>query len=286
MILQKKIIDGDPTNDKTYNVEECLDKIIGINGTASEINQKLDKLSGIEAGAQVNQKAFSNVKIGSTTIEADSEKDTLNIVAGSNIILTPDATNDKITIAAKVDMSALDGKLDKTGGTLTGNLTGKYITGTWLQTTEATDLGRTPGKIAVLDDSGWVYYRTPAEMLADLSADYIVSQGTTGIWTYRKWSSGIAECCGVQSYDTIAVSSEWGSIYESDGRKLAFPSGLFTAAPEYCSITYGGGSLAVLSIELLGLPSNSETQTFYLTRATAGTIINVKIQAHAIGRWK
>ena len=101
MILQKKIIDGDPTNDKTYNVEECLDKIIGINGTASEINQKLDKLSGIEAGAQVNQEAFSNVKIGSTTIAADSKKDTLNIVAGSNIILTPDATNDKITIATK-----------------------------------------------------------------------------------------------------------------------------------------------------------------------------------------
>ena len=31
--------------------------------------------------------------------------------------------------------TALDGKLDKTGGTLTGNLTGKYFTGTWLQTT-------------------------------------------------------------------------------------------------------------------------------------------------------
>lgn len=62
----------------------------------------------------------------------------------------------------------MSGKLDKSGGTLTGNLTGKYITGTWLQTTESTDLGRTPGKIAVLDESGWVYYRTPPELLADL----------------------------------------------------------------------------------------------------------------------
>ena len=182
--------------------------------------------------------------------------------------------------------AALSGKMDKSGGTFTGNVSGRYFTGTWLQTTEATDLGRVPGKIAVLDESGWVYYRTLAELKSDISADYITAQGTTGVWTWRKWSSGIAECWGVQSYDTIDVSSEWGSIYESDGRKLAFPSGLFTAAPEYCAITYGGGSLAVLSIELLGLPSNSETQTFYLTRATAGTIINVKIQAHTIGRWK
>ena len=75
--------------------------------------------------------------------------------------------NDDATTKNYVD-TGLSGKLDKSGGTLTGNLTGKYITGTRLQTTEATDLGRTPGKIAVLDESGWVYYRTPLELLADL----------------------------------------------------------------------------------------------------------------------
>ena len=68
--------------------------------TTYDIEASLDKLSGIEANAEVNQRAFSNIKIGSTTIEADNKTDTLNIVAGSNIILTPDATNDKITIAS------------------------------------------------------------------------------------------------------------------------------------------------------------------------------------------
>ena len=80
--------------------------------------------------------------------------------------------NDDATTKNYVD-TGLSGKLDKSGGTLTGNLTGKYITGTWLQTTEATDLGRTPGKIAVLDESGWVYYRTPPELLADLGTDTV-----------------------------------------------------------------------------------------------------------------
>ena len=50
--------------------------------------------------AEANQNAFSNVKIGSTTVSADSKTDTLELAAGSNITLTPDASNDKITIAS------------------------------------------------------------------------------------------------------------------------------------------------------------------------------------------
>jgi hypothetical protein len=80
----------------------------------------------------------------------------------------------------KVIKSALDGKLSTSGGTLTGNLNGQYITGTWLQTTQATDLGRTPGKIAILDDSGWIYYRTPAELKSDIGANgYLPTTGGT-----------------------------------------------------------------------------------------------------------
>lgn len=52
------------------------------------------------ADGYANQNAFGNVKVGSTTIAADAVTDTLELVAGSNITLTPDATNDKITIAA------------------------------------------------------------------------------------------------------------------------------------------------------------------------------------------
>ena len=59
------------------------------------------KLAGIEAGAEVNQNAFSNVTVGGTTIAADSKTDTLTLTAGSNITLTPNATNDNVTIAAK-----------------------------------------------------------------------------------------------------------------------------------------------------------------------------------------
>lgn len=75
--------------------------------------------------------------------------------------------------------ASLSDKMDKSGGTFTGNVSGRYFTGTWLQTTEATDLGRVPGKIAVLDESGWVYYRTPEEIKSDIGA----SSGGTDVST-------------------------------------------------------------------------------------------------------
>lgn len=66
--------------------------------------------------------------------------------------------------------SKLKDYLPLTGGTLTGNLTGKYITGTWLQATAANHQTSAASKIAVFDVSGWLYYRTSAELLSDIGA--------------------------------------------------------------------------------------------------------------------
>lgn len=65
----------------------------------------------------------------------------------------------------------------------------------WMKTTAATDLNQTPKKVAVINDGGRIYYRTPAELRTDLGyGDYVLEQGTSGIWAYRKWASGVAEC--------------------------------------------------------------------------------------------
>lgn len=58
------------------------------------------KLDTIQAGAEVNQNAYSSVKVGTTTIPATSKTDTLELVAGSNVTLVPDATARKVTISA------------------------------------------------------------------------------------------------------------------------------------------------------------------------------------------
>lgn len=58
------------------------------------------KLDGIQSGAEVNQNAFSALKVGATTIYADQKSDTLELVAGNNITLTPNANDDSLTISA------------------------------------------------------------------------------------------------------------------------------------------------------------------------------------------
>ena len=38
------------------------------------------------------------------------------------------------------------------------------------------------------------------------AADFVVEQGTSGIWTYRKWNSGIAECWGRTSISSLTTN--------------------------------------------------------------------------------
>lgn len=85
---------SDLTNDSNF-VSDASYVHTDNNYTTTEKN----KLSGIASGAEVNQNAFSNVKVGTTTVAADAKTDTLELVGGTNITLTPDATNDKVTIA-------------------------------------------------------------------------------------------------------------------------------------------------------------------------------------------
>lgn len=95
---------------------------------------------------------------------------TINIPTGGSSVTVDSALSatSENPVQNKVIKSALDGKLSTSGGTLTGNLTGKYITCTWLKTTDASELSTTPTKIPVLDSEGWIYYRTLEHLKSDL----------------------------------------------------------------------------------------------------------------------
>lgn len=59
------------------------------------------KLDGIAAGAEVNQNAFSTIAVsGQTSVNSDSNTDTLNLAAGTGITLTTDAGTDTVTITS------------------------------------------------------------------------------------------------------------------------------------------------------------------------------------------
>lgn len=158
------------------------------------------KLNGIAKDA--------NKTIVDTTLSDSSTNPVQNKVIKTEL----DKKADNTALDAKADKTALDGKLDKTGGTLTGNLTGKYLTGTWLQTTAATDLGRTPGKVAVLDESGWVYYRTPAEIKSDIGANgYLPTTGGTMTGTIT--TKGIKLTSGTDFGSSLPSSMQSNQLF-------------------------------------------------------------------------
>lgn len=78
--------------------------------------------------------------------------------------------------AVQKSLDKADTSVQTTGGTMTGDLkvglaaigANGYVKGTWLQATENNHMANTSAKVAVLDGSGWVYYRTVAELMNDL----------------------------------------------------------------------------------------------------------------------
>lgn len=67
----------------------------------------LDKLNSIQANAEINQNAFSNVLVGSDNVAADAKTDTLTLLAGNNVTITANTQTGTITISADRDSFTL-----------------------------------------------------------------------------------------------------------------------------------------------------------------------------------
>lgn len=130
---------------------------------------------------------------------------------------------------------------------LNGNVNGNYLTGTWLQSTAATDLGKTAQKVAVLDNNGWVYYRSPAELKADMGvvtpADYVVEQGVSSNWNYQKWNSGLIKLWRKTTSSNLGAVQDGGvngwyyRLYT-----ITIPNGLLkTVTSAMCNCKWGTG---------------------------------------------
>lgn len=62
-----------------------------------------------------------------------------------------------------------------------------------------------------------------------VSNDEIIEEGTNGIWTYRKWKSGISECWGIKTstLSHYATALNGYAYYEA----ISIPSGIFNSIP-------------------------------------------------------
>lgn len=102
----------------------------------------------------------------------------------------------KLSLAVTKLKELISGKVSKTGDTMTGDLTvgsatvrtNGYLEGTWLKTNAVINKGSQTGKVAVIDESGWIYYRTPKEITDEAGVTNTYTCNTSTSWT--KNSSG------------------------------------------------------------------------------------------------
>ncbi len=70
--------------------------------------------------------------------------------------------------------------------------------------------------------------------------DYVVEQGTSGSWRYRKWNSGIAECWVNGNKSVVISQSGFGGYFKLNGIVLNFPVD-FTVTPVVNASGTGNG---------------------------------------------
>lgn len=137
--------------------------------------------------------------------------------------------------------------------------------------------------------SDWTFGTWNVELDTAHIRDYIIERGTSGMWTYRKWYSGLAECWGAYTHNVTAWST-WGSMYYADplSARVDYPFAFKDRPIENVSLK--GGSLAGwLYVEGGGYSLNTSTQTaqYGICRPTISTqTASFTLDFNIIGKWK
>lgn len=114
-------------------------------------------------------------------------------------------------------------------------------------------------------------------------ADYITEEGTEGIWTYRVWNSGVAECWGTLE-QTITGWTTWGTLYEGTAstHTATYPNGLFSSAPDF--FANSKGTSQGYMVETYGLGSATTTPQVYAVRPNnTGQTGTYRFSLYAVG---
>ena len=114
--------------------------------------------------------------------------------------------------------------------------------------------------------------------------NYIVEEGTSGIWTYRKWSSGVSECWGIKT-GSATVNTTWGSVYEGSLGSETYPENLFISQPTVTTSSVHKGLASW--VEMGSGSSATSTGALYMVRPSANTSnYPYGISIRAVGTWK
>ena len=117
---------------------------------------------------------------------------------------------------------------------------------------------------------------------------YVVEQGESGIWSYRKWSNGFAECWGSTSADRT-LDKAWGSLYVCDRiSAILYPFEFIKRPTEIATIRSDSiGCWLIAESSGYGLNSATQSGSYSAARATSvGSSEKLYIDFIVRGRWK
>ena len=113
--------------------------------------------------------------------------------------------------------------------------------------------------------------------------DYVVEQGTSGIWTYRKWYSGRVDLSGLLEITERACTTTLGSMFRTG--VIAGNNYPFTVYDAVVTAIYdaaGYGALVWPTTE----GNTTKPFSFYLIRPTSSDGIKGQVHFNVVGRWK
>ena len=164
-------------------------KTLNTNNTTSQTASASEALSG--SGTinlhKVAKTGSYNDLLNKPTIPTDTGATSVEVTGTGNAVTAAsyNATNRKLTLTkgstfltSHQDISGkanLAGNNTFTGGqTITGQTSGGYsvdasgyVKGSWLQSSVKSNKGSGTGMVCVFDSAGWIYYRTPSEILTE-----------------------------------------------------------------------------------------------------------------------
>ncbi len=137
---------------------------------------------------------------------------------------------------------------------------------------------------AIYDDATETQYPNvkAVKEYVDRVVDYIEKQGTNGIWSYEKWSSGKAVCYATVN-ETLNLDDKYtGEIYHTF-LSATLPTDLFIDAPKVWLEILSAGGLFVKSVSSI----TKDDIGYYVgefTTSPANRTLDIMIEAK--GRWK
>ena len=108
--------------------------------------------------------------------------------------------------------------------------------------------------------------------------DYIVERGTSGIWTYRKWNSGVYEAWGNTTKSITFSGAAWNMGYAGARQTVTVPI--------VKSIKYAGVSAKTLNGALVINVSFSDNKLSFYPINDLSNTVNTFLSYYVVGTWK